>query len=34
MNTAMLHLIDNERVFEMSTNLKKGDKTSITIIKN
>ena len=34
LNTAMIHLIDNGRVFEMTTNLKKGEKTSITILKN
>lgn len=34
LNTAMIHLIDKGRVFEMSTNLKKGEKTSITLLKN
>lgn len=34
LNTAMMQLIDKERNFELSTNLKKGEKTSITLIKN
>jgi hypothetical protein len=34
LNTTMIHLIDKKRIFEMSTNLKKGEKTSISIFKN
>lgn len=33
LNTAMIRLIDQERNFELTTNLKKGEKTSITIVK-
>ena len=33
LNTAMIKLIDNDRHFELTTNLKKGEKTSITIVK-
>jgi hypothetical protein len=32
-NTAMIQLIDDDRTYELSTNLKKGEKTSITIVK-
>jgi hypothetical protein len=32
-NTAMIQLIDQDRIFELSTYLKKGEKTEITIIK-
>ncbi|MEM0541293.1 hypothetical protein WFZ85_01570 [Flavobacterium sp. j3] len=34
LNTAMIRLIDGDRNFELTTNLKKGETTSITIIKN
>jgi hypothetical protein len=33
LNTAMIRLIDGDRSFELTTNLKKGEKTSITIVK-
>lgn len=33
LNTAMIRLIDGERNFELTTNLKKGEKASINIIK-
>lgn len=32
-NTAMIQLIDDDRTYELSTNLKKGEKTSITIVR-
>ncbi len=32
-NTAMIQLIDDDKTYELSTNLKKGEKTSITIIR-
>jgi hypothetical protein len=32
-NTAMIQLIDKDRTFELMSNLKKGESTSITIIK-
>lgn len=34
LNTAMILIIDKERTFELETNLKKGENTSITVIKN
>lgn len=33
LNTAMMQLIDKDRTFELTTNLKKGEKTSITVVK-
>ena len=33
-NTATIQLTDKERTFELISNLKKGEKASITIIKN
>ena len=34
LNTAMIRIIDNDRTFELSTNLKAGEKASISIVKN
>lgn len=33
-NTAMIEIIDNDRIFELSTTLKTKEKTAITFIKN
>ncbi|KAF2519891.1 hypothetical protein E0W68_01285 [Flavobacterium salilacus subsp. salilacus] len=33
-NTAMMQLIDNDRVFELMSNLKEGESASITILKS
>jgi hypothetical protein len=33
-NTATIQIIDNERIFDLKTNLKKDEKASITLIHN
>lgn len=34
LNTAMIRIIDGDRNFDLTSNLKKGEKASITIVKN